>query len=200
MDDIVPGEKPTIVSVSGTDSIEPDMSRILVDKRTALMETIKALEARVCEVDEEFRAKIDDLQARKKHVEEALFHVEALLRIDGREVSPDTAWSGKRSQDVEIQDLSVIEAAFVILQRGREPLHYREITRMVQERGIYVPGKNPAATLLSRMTRDKRFKRGSGRGFYALMEWPDKSPSRRKVKRRKSSRMHRSSRKTGAAK
>lgn len=193
----VPEERP-YVGVNTTESIETDITRALVIRRRNLITRIKDLEARVNQVDEEYRARRDDLQARKKPLEEALFHIEALLRIGGQETTAESTSSDEQSVALEARNLSVTEAAFAILQKKHHPLHYREITKMLQDKGIHIPGKNPAATLLSRMSRDKRFRRGNKRGVYILKGWRATSSSANSGKKRKSGDMRKHAQKAGA--
>jgi len=193
----VPEERPC-VGVNTTESIETDITKTLVIKRRGLIARIKDLEARVNQVDEEYRARRDDLQARKKPLEEALFHIEALLRIGGQETTAESTSSDEQSVALEVRNLSVTEAAFAILQKKHQPLHYREITKMLQDKGIHIPGKNPAATLLSRMSRDKRFRRGNKRGVYILKGWRATSSSANSGKKRKSGDMRKHAQKAGA--
>jgi hypothetical protein len=47
-------------------------------------------------------------------------------------------------------------------------MHYREIARQLREQHVLVAGKDPAATLLSGMARDARFRRAKKRGMYRL--------------------------------
>lgn len=56
-----------------------------------------------------------------------------------------------------------VEATVSLLRQHGKPLHYREIYTIVVNMGVHVPGKDPAATLLSRFSRDPRIERvGSG--------------------------------------
>ena len=58
--------------------------------------------------------------------------------------------------------------ATVELLRQYGPLHYRQIYAEVAKMGIYVQGKDPAATLLARFSRDPRIERVSS-GTYRLI-------------------------------
>ena len=192
-----PEERPC-VGANSTESLETDITETLVIKHRDLIGRIRDLEARANQVDEEYRARRNDLQARKKPLEEALFHIEALLRISGRETSAEPTTSDGQSLAFEVRNPSVTEAAFAILQKKHQPLHYREITEMLQDKGIHIPGKNPAATLLSRMSRDKRFRRGNKRGVYVLKGWRATSSSRNSGRKRKSGVMRKRTRKARA--
>jgi hypothetical protein len=69
----------------------------------------------------------------------------------------------------------VTDAVLNLLEERRQPMHYKEIAAKLQEGNTYIPGKNPAATLLSRMNRDSRFKRTKKRGTYTLSTWQVRS-------------------------
>ena len=62
-----------------------------------------------------------------------------------------------------------VDATIEVLRRHARPLHYREIHRRVAGMGINVQGKDPAATLLSRFSRDPRIERVSS-GTYQLTQ------------------------------
>ena len=61
-----------------------------------------------------------------------------------------------------------VDATIEVLREHTRPLHYREIHRKVAEMGVEVLGKDPAATLLSRFSRDPRIERVSS-GTYRLI-------------------------------
>ena len=62
-----------------------------------------------------------------------------------------------------------VDATVKVLCQSERPLHYRDIHAKVVAMGIYVPGKDPAATLLSRFSRDPRVER-AGSGTYHLAQ------------------------------
>ncbi|MCY4145998.1 MAG: HTH domain-containing protein [Chloroflexi bacterium] len=68
------------------------------------------------------------------------------------------------------QLLDMAEA--ILRERESEPMHYRDLTDEIRRRGRVIGGKDPAASLVSRMTQDKaqRFIRPTSKGFYALRE------------------------------
>ena len=61
-----------------------------------------------------------------------------------------------------------VDAAVEVLRR-EGPLHYRDIYAKIAEMGVSVIGKDPAATLLSRFSRDPRIRRISS-GTYAIQK------------------------------
>jgi hypothetical protein len=65
-----------------------------------------------------------------------------------------------------------LDLAYEILQSAAEPLHYRDLARRLTADSVYIPGQDPAANLLTQMSRDERFGRAAKRGMYGLREWP----------------------------
>lgn len=87
--------------------------------------------------------------------------------------------------------IDAVSAAFS--ERGNTPIHYRELTRLVLERGIVLGGKDPAGTLLSILTNARysdRFER-CARGTYRPLSSEAGSPT---TKLRKSRRRRRTKR------
>lgn len=88
-----------------------------------------------------------------------------------------------------VQPMSVSDMAYAVLSRQKErrPIHYRDLEHFIMAEGRLIPGKNPAANLISHLVRDDRFVR-TGRGVYGLTEWglePAKKRSSRRSKPRK---------------
>ena len=69
-------------------------------------------------------------------------------------------------QPSELLSASVTAVMEVLQESG--PLHYRKIYEKVADAGITIPGKDPAATLLSRFSRDPRVERVSA-GTYRII-------------------------------
>lgn len=168
--------------IAGENALETkpqlDVKEALLLKRKSLIREVMEIDADISQVQEEYHRKLDDLQGKKKQSEEALKHVDALLRLEGHatEISKDMTNSAKLAMD----------AAFSLLGELRQPMHYKDIAKKLQEQEIYIPGQDPAATLLSRMSRDPRFKRIMKRGTYALSTWRVRAAkSKRKAKTKK---------------
>lgn len=63
------------------------------------------------------------------------------------------------------------ERAHLILKVFAKPLHFREIARLIDEHGLYKPGKKThPQTVHNELIKDKRFVL-VGRGTYALSDW-----------------------------
>jgi len=155
---------------------------VLLAKRQALLEELQNIDLAISKLKEEVSQKIEELEKNKKLPEEGLQHIDALLKLEG------IALNNLRNNSVTHGALalndgsSITNAVFNILEKMHRPMHYKELTKKIQKKGIRIPGKNPSATLLSRINRDERFKRTEKRGTYALATWRVRTG---KVKRRK---------------
>ena len=72
--------------------------------------------------------------------------------------------------------LSLADAARRVLLAEDEPTHYRNLAEIIMADKV-IPGKDPYAVLLTRISRDERFVRTKP-GTYALAEW--KLPAQKK--------------------
>jgi hypothetical protein len=147
---------------SGGSKTPTDMKAALLEKQADLTRGLKELDAVISRLREEYSLRLEQLQAQKKPLEDTLGHVEALLRLEGCQDS---------ATPPIIDSASITDAAVNLLEEMHQPLHYKDMAAILQGRNIYIPGVHPAATLLSRMSRDKRFKRTRKRGTYALSTW-----------------------------
>ena len=50
------------------------------------------------------------------------------------------------------------------------PVHYRHLVQEIEDRGIYVSGRDPGLNMVAHIHKDERFHRPK-RGFYGLTEW-----------------------------
>jgi hypothetical protein len=150
---------------------EKGVAEMLLARRDDIIGTLQRIELQIVRINDAYAAQIRGLETRKKPLEESLFHIEALLKIEGHEIESGPATTLADSLDASPTDTSINDAAFALLQESHEPIHYKELAEQLRSRNVNIPGKNPSATLLSRISRDKRFKRGKGRGLYALSTW-----------------------------
>lgn len=162
------------VEQTGGPEVQTDVKEALLWKRSELTRELRALDATISEVQSEYSSRLQQLQAQKKPLEDALHHVAALLEFEGHYGTQDVG--GDRGASAIAAGISITDAAFNLLERLHQPVHYKDIAARLRERDIYIPGKDPAATLLSRMCRDSRFKRTSKRGTYALSTWRVTNP------------------------
>lgn len=69
----------------------------------------------------------------------------------------------------EVSPRGVGDKAYAVLRRHGQPMHFREIARMISEAGFDSKGANPQ-TVHNELIKDKRFVL-VGRGLYGLQEW-----------------------------
>ncbi len=82
---------------------------------------------------------------------------------------------GRSTPTAELLDMAVE----VLRGQKSEPMHYRDLADELMRRGAVIRGKDPAASLVARMTQDdnrraeseRRFVRPVSKGFYALREF-----------------------------
>lgn len=158
---------------------ELDVKQALIMRREGLNKELQELDSVISRLQEEYGYKLETLQSRRKPLEEALRHVEALLQFEGFYLEGNLASATTDNALSLNARSSPTDAAFHLLTEIHQPLHYRDIALKLQERNIYIPGRDPAATLLSRINRDNRFKRGKGRGKYALSSWRMRSTKKK---------------------
>ena len=151
--------------------VQTDVKEALFLKRAELTRELKELDAIISRVQQEYSLRLEQLLVQKKPLEDALYHVEALLRFEGPSTKDSSNIGHVSTTPAVIARTSVTDAVLNLLEELHQPMHYKHIAAKLQERNTYIPGKNPAATLLSRMSRDKRFKRTKKRGMYALSTW-----------------------------
>lgn len=120
--------------------------KLLISRRDQLLHETGILRAELTQLNMQKRMKIAQIKL-------ILF----LLSAEGVEVDPEIlpGITGKH----------FIDYALDILEAGGAPLHYKKLTGLMEERGIYIPGNKPGANLLTHMNRDDRFVR-VGRGRY----------------------------------
>lgn len=162
-----------------------DIKQALQIKRENLTKELSELNSISSRIQEEYTRKLEELQIQKKPLEDALQHIEALLRFEGQYVNNGQV---DVSANIIVQagsNSTPNDAAFDLLTELHQPLHYKELTARLKERNVFIPGKDPAATLLSRISRDKRFKRAKKRGIYALSSWRMRDVKKKSSKKRK---------------
>lgn len=114
---------------------------------------------------------ISDLQSKLKDITNEmeisklqLDHIETLLKLASVEPNAiDTKVVG--GSDIANCVYDLLKSS-----RIKKPLHYIEITKNLQHKGVVIPGANPASNLLTNITRDERFERVRP-GTYGLKEW-----------------------------
>jgi hypothetical protein len=160
---------------NGIPKVQTDVKEALFLKRAELTRELKELDAIISSLQQEYTLRLERLLVQKKPLEDALYHVEALLRFEAPSIEDSTVIGHVSTTPTSIARTSVTDAVLNLLEELHQPMHYKDIAAKLQERNTYIPGKNPSATLLSRMSRDNRFKRTKKRGMYALSTWRARS-------------------------
>ena len=154
---------------AGEPKVEFDVKEVLLRKRETLLRELKEVNTAILQLRGEYNRRLKQLLAQKQPSEEALQHLEALLRIEGAKLdNSQDATEGNMAATVLTGTAFALDAAFRLLEHVHRPMHYRAIASKLQEQHIFIPGKDPAATLLSGFIRDARFKRTRKRGTYTL--------------------------------
>ena len=183
--------KPTLNEEQSVSDQPEVLRQVLLTRRRIHVEALERIDAEIDAIRTELNQRIDNARIQRKPIEDALGHLDALIRIEG--------WTDFKGDDVHhTQALggngkTPIEAAYDLLSTLGKPLHYRELALQLSDRGVYLAGKDTAATLLSKMSRDDRFRRAPQRGTYGLASWqmPKNSVRKRKAKGDMSSRSRR---------
>jgi len=169
MDDVLNNN---ITSNQNSDSeVKTDLREVLLPKLAELTRQLKELDTNISSMQKEYFLRLEQLQAQKGPLEDALQHVKALLRFEGHYEKNFPNVVEDSASLARVAGASLTDAVFNLFEELQQPMHYRDIAAKLQERNAYIPGKNPAATLLTRMTRDNRFKRTKKRGVYILSTW-----------------------------
>ena len=142
-----------------------------------LVDLLRTAEAELAEI----RGRRAELERIERTSTEKVAHLRALVDLEGSATEgaePDES----RPTAVTVSDMRVQDLAAEILgERG--PLHYQELWDEVARRGGVLLSGNPAAVLLTRISRDDRFRRSKPRGVYDLAL--GSTPPAPKVKRRR---------------
>jgi len=160
-----------------------DVVILLTQKRESLISQINKFDKEIEHLRNEYSKNLSSLKEKQHPLQNALQHVEALLKIEGWGTTKNSISHVPNKNDNTT--FSFIDKAVEILEEANEPLHFKVIYEKIEKSGFHVPGKNGAATFLAKMSRDGRFKRIKKRGTYALTIWriaKAKSRNRKSIK------------------
>ena len=175
------GSHALLAGQHGETKAELNIKEVLLRKREGILAQLKETDAAISQLRGEFRQKLGELEAPRQPAEEALHHVEALLRIEGVQFDGSQSDNKEPVGRVAVTGTALaLDAAYRLLERAHRSMHYKDIARQLREQHVLIAGKDPAATLLSGMARDARFRRSRKRGTYRLSGL---SKNRTKVKR-----------------
>lgn len=156
------------------ESMDSILDALLV-KRAQLLKNIEEIDEETKETQQQLRSRLEELLNCRRLFDEALLHVEALLKIEGWGSGGDAGKSAVPWMAGSHRKRPA-EAAHELLTGIGEPIHYRDLATRLKAYGVPVAGQDPAANLLSSMSRDSRFQR-YGRGVYGLTSWNTKTGS-----------------------
>ncbi len=111
---------------------------------------------------------LEELRAEMRRLAELIGRKEAqvknlndLLALEGRTAEATAP------TDAVVTTGSFLDVAADILRGSSSGIYYRDLIAALSDRGITVPGQDPAANLIAHITRDQRFVR-TARGTYGL--------------------------------
>lgn len=134
----------------------------------AYVDVLTAKRSEVVRELEDLRRQSSEIAARVATREAQLRNLDELLAME----------SAARQTSVDLEPAAsgptrhFLDKVYEVIDAAGQPIHYRALAQRLADDGIYVPGQDPAANLLTQMTRDGRFARAGGRGLYGLAEWP----------------------------
>lgn len=130
---------------------------------------------------------IDALTEQKARLEKTLLHIQELLKLEGY-MSPAEEKQVTdlllRSDLLHVVATNSADQVFAHLSDAGQPIHYKVLSQQLLSKGVTIPGRDPAATLLSQIYRDARFKR-FGRGTYGLASWKSTKTSKKRRRSRR---------------
>ena len=134
------------------------------------------------------RQELDDLHKQASSImqdmdakQQIAQHLSELLAAEGYHVDHEELESLGQTRPVDLA------FEYFDQQDGHSPIHYKQLASTLISKGALIAGKDPAANLLTQISRDGRFVR-VGPGKYALAKWkvkPRVSPRSRRKKRKR---------------
>lgn len=141
-------------------SVQLTFTEVLRDKRRDVIADIERLRAEAAEIASRVAAKEGQLR-----------NLDDLLAIETGTTGVGETAPALPARTSANKSQRFTDAAVDVLTERGGPIHYQELARLLSERDVYVPGKDPAANLIAHMLRDPRFGHASGRGMYGLASW-----------------------------
>lgn len=118
----------------------------------------------------DLRAALEDLEEKKREIDEQYRSVAAALRYF------EESKKGPRPRREEASTSNLVDAIYEVLTAER-PLHRQQIYERLVEMGIGVGGQSPVDNVGAHLSRDPRF-RIVGKGMWDLSEPPVRDESR----------------------
>ncbi len=145
---------------------DEELLRVLLNKRSQFISELDEHDTELVSLQKEYSEKLARLKDEQRTLQDGLQHVEALLRLEG--------WGGQREDALRVTSSEAkpyVDYAYELLEAVAQPMHYKTLYDKLIGQGVSIPGKDGAATLLTKLGRDGRFKRIHKRGTYALSFW-----------------------------
>ena len=112
-----------------------EILNILIQKHDTLTTQLNHLNNKIAKINEEFNLKLLDVHSQKKTLEETIYHVSELLRLEGYSLNSQS--KTKENEHVSTNSNKMItDAAYSILEKVRVPLHYRDLAKKIRELNI----------------------------------------------------------------
>ena len=111
-----------------------------------------------------------EIQSRRDHARKQAEHLRGILDLADNGSSAARSPNGNRPVEEANRAnrrIATADDVVALLRELGEPMHYKEIHRLIKERGFHISGKGNADTLLARYFNEPRLERVS-RGTYAL--------------------------------
>lgn len=158
----------------------------MVEIVKGLTETLSAQHSQLSLEKNRIESEMSDLCLALEKVDKRIHLIEELMRE--MSILPNsTDQDSAAANTINLEELEstgarrngdITELAYSILfERGREPMHYRDLAKAVLEHGGKIGGMDPAQTLVSRIAGDERFIRPAKRGCYSLKVYHPRAKS-----------------------
>ncbi len=169
--------------------MDANLISILKQEHAGLSSQILSVESQIQDIRNTLEEKVTSLQEQRDQLVAKMRHIQALLTLEGIHVqeSSELLKPSESKMDGLNAPSSLADAVNQLLKDKEKEMHYRDIFKALEARGIHVPGKDPGINLVAHIHSDPRFLRPR-RGVYGLKGWYPKelrSVGARKTHRRK---------------
>jgi hypothetical protein len=129
---------------------------------------LKTLESAVRRKRNQEERRLARLVGKRRKLEDELKKVERDIKSATEAARKADGQIVRKPNARRLNEISLAEALEKVMKKRKTPIHYRELTDTVLERGLYkTKSKNLLSTVAVTLKRDKRFKKVEP-GFYTL--------------------------------
>jgi hypothetical protein len=119
------------------------------------------------------RSEADELRASLERIEQGLAAIDErrslLDRLAPAQPEPPVEPPRDAADEFALRGPDIREVAVKLLvENGRETMHYREWYELLERAGHAIAGKDPVAVFLTQISRSPAVRRGTRAGFYEL--------------------------------